>query len=372
MIYVLHVVDETCDETAFQVLEVLCSRQSDEHFRHTVCSISGPRAATARAYLSTRVHNADRRLSRHVNWSPRLADIARESNADIVHAWGIEAAGACIARLGGTPLVLTQLDPGPTRDVAKWLRSFPRDAAVVAGSQVISSRMTAAGILPERIVVIRGPVDFKAITQARSGEFRDSLVGAGSPVVVLSGPASRAGGQYYGVWAAAIVRQILPDIRVILPYASRESERLLRFVRGIRMPSLLSVPSRPVTWAQLVSAADVFMIPALDETCTESVGWAMAAGVPVVGSAVRSVAELIADRSNGLLARPGVSRALAAKLLTALEDADLRRRIAEVARGQAYEVFGVRQFVDNYARLYDNVRSGKPAGVGIHDSAMVA
>lgn len=372
MTCVLHVLDETCDETAFQVLEVLCSRLTGEHFRHVVCSINGPREATARGYLSNHIHSADRRLSPHANWAPALANVARGCNADIVHAWGIEAAGACIARLGGTPLVLTQLDPGPTRDVARWLRSFPRGAAVVAGSQVIRSGMIVAGILPERTVVIRGPVDFSAINQARSGGLRDSPVGSASPVVLMSGPASRAGGQYYGLWAAAIVRQILPGIRVILPYASREQDRLLRFVGGIDMESMVSIPTRPLSWAQMLAAADVFMIPAVEETCTESVGWAMAAGVPVVGSAVRSVAELIADRSNGLLALPGVPRALAAKLLTALEDGDLRRKITEVARGQAYEVFGVRQFVDNYARLYSNLRSGKPAGEGIQDSAMVA
>lgn len=372
MIHVLHAIDETCDETVFQVLEILCTRKAVGHVRHTVCSINGRRAADARAFLSVDIHSADRRLSSRVNWAPRLADLARDSRADIVHAWGIEAAGTCIARLAKTPLVFTLLDPGPTRNVARWLRSFPRSAAVIAGSQVIRTRMIGAGVRPERIVVIRGPVDFRAVNDARAGGFRESLVGSASPVILMSGPASRAGGQYSGLWAAAIVRQVLSDLRVVMPYRSRESARLLRFVRDIGMPSLVTVPPNGATWPQLVCSADVFMIPALDEACTEPVGWAMAAGLPVLGTAVRSVAELIADRSNGLLVKPGIPRNLAAKLLTALEDGDLRRKITEVARGQAYEVFGVRQFVDNYARLYENVQSDRPAGDSIHDSAMVA
>ena len=98
----------------------------------------------------------------------------------------------------------------------------------------------------------------------------------------------------------------------------------------------------------------------------------MAAGLPVVGSAVRSVAELIADRSNGLLCKPAQPRALAQKQLTVLEDHDLRARLTETARGQAYEVFGMRRFTDDYHRLYENVLERRDAGDGIRDSAMVA
>jgi glycosyltransferase involved in cell wall biosynthesis len=234
------------------------------------------------------------------------------------------------------------------------------------------ARLVAAGLSPGRVAVIRGAVDFAQINQTRRSDVRQRLVGSAGPVALMHGPPTRAGGQFFGLWAAAIVSQVRPDLRVILPYASQESRRLRRFVRAIGMPDLLVVPDPDETWPHLLGAADVFVCPAVGEINTEPLAWAMAAGVPIVGSAVRSVAELIADRHNGLLSKPAVPRLLAGRWLAAIEDGDLVRRITDVARGQAFEVFGLRNFCDHYARLYENLLAGRDVGDGIRDTAMVA
>ncbi|HUN80144.1 MAG TPA: glycosyltransferase, partial [Phycisphaerae bacterium] len=91
-----------------------------------------------------------------------------------------------------------------------------------------------------------------------------------------------------------------------------------------------------------------------------------------VGTATRAITELIADKHNGLLARPKEPRALASRLLTAIEDQELRRRVIETARGQAYEVFSVRSFVENCERVYANALGGQSAGEGVRDNAFVA
>ncbi len=372
MISVLHVLGPGCDETACQTLEMLCSRLAGDRARHAVCSIDGRTAVMAKRFLTTDIRPTPARIWSVLNWSPRLADAAHACSADVIHAWDIGAARLASARLPDLPLVLSLADPGSARDFARWLRSLPRAAAVAVGNQTILSRLLAAGVAPERSVVVRGAVDFKAINQARAAASRASSGDRDGPSVLLAGPPSEAGGQYYGVWAAAIVSLVVPGLRVMLPYDNRESRRLRRFAESIQMPSLISVPDPPDRWADLVAGADVFLIPAVGDVCTEPIGWAMAARLPIVGSAVRCVAELIADRSNGLLCKPRRPRLLAARVLTAIEDAGLRTRVSDVARGQAYEVFGLRRFADDFARLYDNVLSNRLPGDGIHDAAMVA
>lgn len=372
MISVLHVLGPGCDETACQTLQMLCSRFSGDRARHAVCSMDGQTAVTAKRFLATDVRFTPARIWSALNWAPRLADAARDCSADVIHAWDIGAARLVSARLPDLPLVLSLADPGPARDFARWLRSFPKGAAVAVGNQTILSRLLAAGVAPERSVVIRGAVDFKAINQARAAASRAPSSERAGPSLLLAGPPSEAGGQYYGVWAAAILSLVVPGLRVTLPYDNRESRRVRRFAESIQMPSLVVVPDPRSRWADLVAGADVFLVPAVGDVCTEPIGWAMAAGLPIVGSAVRCVAELIADRSNGLLCKPRRPRLLAARLLTAIEDAGLRTRVGGVARGQAYEVFGIRRFADNFARLYDNVLSGRLPGDGIRDAAMVA
>ncbi len=369
MTAVLHVIDRSCDETQLQVLELLRSRQRGSDWAHVLCAIDGPTAVRAARFWREDIHRAERRLLPAMNWTPQLAPVVRRTESRILHAWGLEAAAACSARLPGMPLVMTLLNPDATHDAAKWLRSFPTDATVVAGTQVVRSRLVTAGVARERIVVIRGPVDFGDINQARRQNVRREVVGDARPVLLLSGPPSRGGGQFDGIWAAAVLRQVYRDLRVVMPYDSPEADRLHRFALSTRIPDLLAIPDPRLTWPQLLACADVFVVPAADEVCTEPISTAMAAGVVVVGTAVRSVAELIGHQHNGLLCKPGRPRLLAGRIITALEDQDLRRRVTEVARGQAYEVSSVRAFVANYARLHQNVLTGQDPGDGVGDTA---
>ncbi|MFH1418330.1 MAG: glycosyltransferase family 4 protein [Planctomycetota bacterium] len=370
--HVLHVLDASCDETQLQLMDSLRSRPARDGGGHTVCSIDGPMTGRAARFLCCDVLHAERRLWRAMNVAPLLSTCAPKTGATLVHAWGVAAAAACSARLPDLPLVLTVVNPEVTRDAGRWVRSFPTDATVVAGNQATAARLLAAGVVPERVVVIRGPVDFGAINDARAKDIRRSVVGDAEPVLLMPGPPSASSGAYYGVWASAVLLQVFTDLRVIMPYDSTESRRLQRFVRDIRMPSMLVVPDPRLTWPQLVSCADVMMAPARGDICTEPIAMAMAAGVTVVGAAVRSVAELITDRRTGLLYDPRRPRLLANRVLEAIDDPELRRTLGEAARARAFEMFSARAFLDNYQRLYENILSGKPPGAGVRDTFAAA
>lgn len=372
MTRVLHLIDASCDETQLQRLATLRARLTAEGQSHHICSIDPEILSRATLFLGKDIWSAPRRVWRILNYVPDLSKVAGQTGAILVHAWGVEAAAAASARLSHLPLALTLLSPLATRKVADWVRAMPRKAVIATGSQVIRARLLSAGIAGDQVVVIRGPADFSAVNKTRQSDLRSTLVGDARAVLLLDGPPSRAGGQYYGLWAAAVVSKVVAGIRVIMPYDSREGRRLQRFFHQIGMADLLVVPDPALTWPQLAACADVFCCPAVEDICTEPIAAAMAAGTPIVGSAVRSIAEIIADRHNGLLCKPREPRALAGKLVTALEDGDLRRRLSEVARGQAYEVFGVRAFLDHYSRLYENLLAGGPAADGISDTAMVA
>lgn len=371
MISVLHVLDRACDETTLQVLGVLESHSAEAGVHHAVCSIDGAAARRAGRFCGERVFRAERRLD-VLNWAPRLAPLARQVHAGLLHAWGVEAAAACSTGLPDLPLILTLLNPEDARTAPKWLRAFPTDATVVTASQAARSLLLAAGSAPERAVVIRGPVDFAAINRARQADLRRSIVGDASPVLLMAGPASRGGGQYYGIWAAAIVSQIHRGLCVVMPYESEESRCLRRFADGLGMASLLRVPDSRLTWPELAASADVLLAPAVDETCAEPIATAMAAGVVVVASAVRSVTELISDHRTGLLCKPRQPRRLAARILAAVEDHDLRRKLTDAARAQAFETFSIRAFLDNYARLYDNVLRGRFPAESVRDPLVIA
>ena len=103
---------------------------------------------------------------------------------------------------------------------------------------------------------------------------------------------------------------------------------------------------------RLLAGADAFVLSSASEGMPISVLEAMAAGLPVVASAVGGVPELVVDGETGLLVPPGDADALADALERVLGDAELRRRMGEAARRRAEEEFDLARFRDAHVALY--------------------
>jgi glycosyltransferase involved in cell wall biosynthesis len=88
----------------------------------------------------------------------------------------------------------------------------------------------------------------------------------------------------------------------------------------------------------------------------------MAAGLPVVASAVGGVPEIVADGETGLLVPAGDAAALAAALEQLLADAALRRSLGAAGRERVRARFDLdelrRAHLDLYAR--ELARAGRP------------
>jgi glycosyltransferase involved in cell wall biosynthesis len=82
---------------------------------------------------------------------------------------------------------------------------------------------------------------------------------------------------------------------------------------------------------------------------------AMAAGAPVVATAVGGVPELIEDGGTGFLVPPANSEALAERIEYALSQAELTGLIAMRGRQFIIERFGMERMVAAVERLYDEI-----------------
>jgi len=102
----------------------------------------------------------------------------------------------------------------------------------------------------------------------------------------------------------------------------------------------------------LMHSFDVFALTSLWEGLPRVLPQAMAAGLPIVATAVDGNAEAVTDGVNGLLPPPGDPRAMAVALLRLLEDPPLARRMGEAGRTRAEE-FGARKMICDVAALYE-------------------
>jgi len=102
----------------------------------------------------------------------------------------------------------------------------------------------------------------------------------------------------------------------------------------------------------IYSAADLFVIPSLQETFGQTVLEAMACGVPVVGFDVGGIPDMVRPGKTGLLAPVGDTVALRRAIADLLDAQAIREAMAEECRRVIVEEYAFDVLADRYAALY--------------------
>jgi glycosyltransferase involved in cell wall biosynthesis len=111
--------------------------------------------------------------------------------------------------------------------------------------------------------------------------------------------------------------------------------------------------------AEILSASDVFALASHWEGNPIAVMEAMAAGLPVVATAVGGVPELVVHGETGLLAPAGDEQAFADALAAVAGDPERRRDLGAAGLRRSAG-FGVDAMVASYSRLFERLAGGRP------------
>ncbi len=88
-----------------------------------------------------------------------------------------------------------------------------------------------------------------------------------------------------------------------------------------------------------LQVSDIFIRPSLSEGMGNSFIEAMAAGIPVVGTAVGGITDFLKDRSTGVVCKVGDSVDIAQKIKLLVENSSLREKVIKEARALAFEKY---------------------------------
>ena len=100
---------------------------------------------------------------------------------------------------------------------------------------------------------------------------------------------------------------------------------------------------------------DVFVLPSLWEGFGLVLVEAMAAGRPVVASAVGPIPEIVVDGVTGLLVPPGDPAALAEAIIRVLQDPELASAMGRAGRARVERELRVDTMVARTEALYDEL-----------------
>lgn len=115
-------------------------------------------------------------------------------------------------------------------------------------------------------------------------------------------------------------------------------------------------------WRSLLARASLFVLPTHAEAFGLAYIEALAAGLPVIGTRIGAVPELVHETETGYLIAPGDRRALANAILKLLENPERGRRMGQTARAIAASRFDSRRNLEVFEDIViEAAAEGPPA-----------
>ena len=111
---------------------------------------------------------------------------------------------------------------------------------------------------------------------------------------------------------------------------------------------------------ELLAAADVFLLPSEQESFGLAALEALSCGIPVVGSDIGGIPELVTHGETGFLAPLGDTRAMAGHVLTLVQDPAHWATFSRRARERVLERFQLGPAIDRYEALYRRLAREAP------------
>lgn len=229
--------------------------------------------------------------------------------------------------------------------IARTLREYEEADAIIVTSSFVQRTFVERGVPASKMTVVPYGVD-AVPPPAQRAERR-------IPRVIFVGGCSLRKGIPYLIEAFRRI-ETPAELRLV----GQTNEALFRRLGGLPRNVEATGPKTGADLAAEYAAADVFVLPSVEDGWGLVTNEAMSAGLPVVVSDHAGSAEIVRDGVNGFVVPARDVDALAARLETLLSDADLRRRMGAAARAtveaRTWETYGDERRDLVYAPLLDS------------------
>ena len=316
--------------------------------------------------------------SRTVGQQLRFARDLRGRDVDVVHSYGFYANVFAIpaARLAGVHAIVASIrDTGDhlTPNQRRVQRLVCRLAdAILVNAEAVKQRLVGEGWDGDRITVISNGVTLSKFGPRNGNGRRRSELGFSpqAPLVAVFCRLNRLKGVEHFLEAAARVARRFPHARFAVVGEGRVVQdgvivegpykrELKAHAARLGLGDLVVFTGLRDDVPELLGEVTVSVLPSLSEGLSNAILESMAAGVPVVATAVGGNAEAVKDGVTGLLVPPGDSAALAGAICTLLDDEGLAHRFGRAGRERVEERFSEERMVRDTQQFYRSLLAKK-------------
>ena len=295
---------------------------------------------------------------------PRLMKIIRKERPDIVHLHsrrGADVLGGIAARLSRKECILTRRVDNPENPLWAGIK-YRLYHRVITISEGIGEVLLREGVPPEKITCVHSAIDPDAYSHACDRDRFEQEFGLpqGARTCGVIAQLIPRKGHRFLLEAAPRILETVPDV-VFLFFGKGPLEKWLRSrCRELGIEHAVRFAGFRDDLPDLLGCLDLVAHPALMEGLGVSLLQAAAAGVPIVGTGVGGIPEIVQDGVNGYLVPPSDAGSLAEALVKVLTDRDLARRLGGAGRQIARERFSIEAMVSGNLTVYEKLTHLQP------------
>jgi glycosyltransferase involved in cell wall biosynthesis len=295
----------------------------------------------------------------------RLARVLREQKIDVLHSHMFRASlfASPIGKLCGVPVIIETTHVRETWRKGWFKSKFIIDRAVghfidryIAVSEANSRYLVERKGIPEKKVsVIQNGCSIERVERsaAHPEGIRESLGFSKSDLVLLvMARLEPQKGHRILLQALSLLRAEIPSIRLICLGTGTLKDELTKTVRDLGLEDIVRFVGFRSNVGDWLAAADIGVLPSFYEGLPLTAVETLAAGIPLVATAVDGTPEVVVDGETGHLVPPGDPAAMAEAIGRLARQPELRRKFALAGRDRVLKQFTIQRQVERTSNLY--------------------
>lgn len=293
----------------------------------------------------------------------RLYKLLRITKPDIVHThlFRADLFGPLVAKLTGIPVVLSSVHnvesfyQNPLVQIA--LRTSYRlcDYIITISDAVKLPLVNSVRVPASKLRRIHYGLDWTPSEIENAERLRMEYGFTDKDIVIGTvGRFVEQKGHRYLIESFAHIRQKVPQAKLLIVGQGKELRKELGLlISRLRLENDVVLTGYKDNIPALMHAIDLFALPSLWEGLGLVLLEAMAAGKPVVASAVDAIPEIVVDGTTGFLVPAKDSVALADAISCVLLEPVLWQKFGEAGRARVRENFTSRSMVEKTCQVYE-------------------
>lgn len=294
------------------------------HSVELLCQRDACLGAKAAEYCFS-IHYANMRGGADMSSMPRIRTLVKHRDYDVVntHSGHDSLVAGTAARLAGAPLVVR------TRHLALPISSLATYTwiphRVIAVSHYVRRHLIYWGVPKHRVVTIYDGINPQ---RAERSSLREELeLQPNATIACMVAIMRDEKGHKDLIKAVRPLLDVHPDLHVVMAGDGPAFSRIERLVANLGIENRIHLLGFRTDVSNVLKGSDLFVLPTQQEALGQAYIEAMAAGLPVIGTYVGGVPELVQDNVNGLLVAPRDPMALRAAIERMITEPGLRDRL---------------------------------------------